>query len=894
MKNALISILFVSIFISSSAQLSGIVKDKSTGKPLEGVEVFINNSSWQTVSDKSGAFVLDNIFPGFFDLVLYKKGYQLFKSSMRVQEGKLYKLTLELEVQDKQPAVKVKRDAQWNTNYLWYLGGLLGNHEFAQLCKVENNPSLQFQIVDSKLHVTASDPITINNQALGIEMRVYLQKLVAANASSEINAYISYRQKISYEYAQQNAWERNRLKAYWGSSSHFFQSLISGNTSKEGYALLTEGAGSGFQNSVSAGSLPGYYKLSLPGTIKVKFNIEGDDSDIVNNMDQLSELTFQDGFQVSAYGIPFSNSLFSAKGAMEIFGLSRSLPINYLPTSTIENENLDWKNFSLLREKVYLQTDRDYYYPRETIWFKAYFGYSLPILRDTLSGVLYVDLISPSRERIDTRTYRIKEGVAWGEMQLDKALPEGEYYLRAYTNWMRNYGDSAICIKQIPVLPLDANIAQATLVPQEQTSSVLHVHTNQVSYKGREKVTLSLQMKDEQGKPVKGNLSISVTDAVVSAELNQPHITTPSLLTISDLGVDNKYFDQIKHYMERGLSFRGVVKDGKGVPTASKLDIIQGNLDNLISMETDDKGEFLVTGLHFTDSILFAFKPVNAKGKPLPRVDLIPNPIPEANFSLPTLKYELKKDNAIQRIQNVYTPGRDAILLKEVEVKSTRLASDVPKGQVRIYGAPDYVIDGENIRATNVGTNFLVGLQGKVPGLRVVESVGMGGFPIISVRVSRAGSFTSSTEPLILVDGVPFPDAQSISSLSASMVERVEVITRAAPQYGSRGSNGVIAIYTKQGSFFKETEPDYLSFKAPGYHTPGKFFSPDYSANLEEFKDPDFRTTIFWKPDLKADEKGEATVSFYTADLATRYRIVVEGISEKGTPVRSVTYITVE
>jgi uncharacterized protein YfaS (alpha-2-macroglobulin family) len=120
------------------------------------------------------------------------------------------------------------------------------------------------------------------------------------------------------------------------------------------------------------------------------------------------------------------------------------------------------------------------------------------------------------------------------------------------------------------------------------------------------------------------------------------------------------------------------------------------------------------------------------------------------------------------------------------------------------------------------------------------------------------------------------------------------VLTRAAPQYGSRGSNGVIAIYTKQGAFFKESEPDYLSFKVPGYHKPAAFYSPDYSVADDNFKNPDFRTTIFWKPDLKVDTKGEATVNFYTADLATKYRIVVEGVTSKGTPVRSVTYITVE
>jgi hypothetical protein len=344
--------------------------------------------------------------------------------------------------------------------------------------------------------------------------------------------------------------------------------------------------------------------------------------------------------------------------------------------------------------------------------------------------------------------------------------------------------------------------------------------------------------------------------------------------------------------MERGLSFRGVVKDGKGIPTPARLEIIQGNMDNLISMETDDQGEFLVTGVNFMDSLVFAFKPVNRKGKPLERVEILPREIPPMTFDVKPLSFALKKEDVLQRIQNSYRAEDDVRMLNEVEIKSSRLAKDAPDDQVRIYGEPDYVVKGENLRSTNVGTNLLVGLQGKVPGLQVVESMDGGGLPIIRVKVARSGSFASSTEPLILVDGVPFPDAQSISALDPSRVERVEVVTRAAPQYGSRGSNGVIAIYLKSG-YTVNSEKNYLSHKIPGYNATRPFYAPDYSGK-ENASNPDFRTTIFWMPELKTDAKGNASVNFYTADLATRYRVVVEGVTDQGEPLKSVSYITVE
>ncbi len=893
-RSFLVVMLSLCAGTSMFAQISGFVKDKNTGKILEGVEVFINHSSWRAVSNKDGSFALEGIDPGFFDMVLYKKGYVIFKSSMRIQGGKLYKLNLDLVSDDKPKAAKIKKDAQWNNNYLWFQRGLLGVSDFSAGYKIENTQSLKFELLNNSLIAKADDPLRVENQALGLVMNVYLQQFEGGVESSRFQSLISYQVKSSDDYTQQIAWERNRLKSYWGSSRHLFQTLVAGTSEQEGFAFYDASKKKlNPADLVSAGSLPGYHKINIGNRVDVVYQLESGSSGLVGNQNgQTSTLTSVEAIEVNDLGILFSAKSVAITGSIAESGLAESLPINYLPTSSIENEKLDWKNFSLLREKAYLHTDRDYYYPRESVWFKAYMGYSMPILRDTLSATLYVELISPQKERIDSRTYRIKEGVAWGDFKLRDSLPSGQYYLRAYTNWMRNYGDSMLFVKSIPVLSLTENI-EPSRKEDNTVSSAMVIEAGKESFSAREKVELNIRVLDDRGVPVKANLSVSVTDAVASVPLTNNPITAPASLFISDLGDKNQYFDQISHFMERGLSFRGVVKDGKGNPTPGKLEIIQGNMDNLISMETDEKGEFLVTGVNFTDSLIFAFKPVNKKGKPLERVDLLPREIPPLNFDVKPLVLTYRKEDALQRIQNTYRPDEDVTMLKEVEIKSSRLAKDAPNEPVRIYGTPDYVVKGENIRSTAVGTNVLVGLQGKVPGLQVIESMDGGGLPTIKVKI-RGGtqSLAGNTDPLILVDGVPFPDAQSISALDPSMIDRVEVITRASPQFGSRGSNGVIAIYTKSG-FTAGSERNYLSYKIPGYDKPRAFFSPTHGEGSNS-SNPDFRTTIFWKPDVKTDEKGNAAVSFYSADLATRYRIVVEGVTEKGVPVRAVSYITVE
>jgi hypothetical protein len=893
MKGLLTFLALLCICVSLQAQVSGVVKDKKTGRTLEGVEVFINNSSWRTITNEDGTFLLEGIYPGFVDLVLYKKGYTIFKSSIRIQEEKLYKLNLTLAADEKPKTTKIKKDALWNSNFQWFQQGLIGSSTAAD-CKIENIQSLQFERHNNILYAMSDDPLRVENERLGFVMNVYLQQFEAGTSTSKFLALVSYQIKSSEDYNQQSEWERNRLKAYWGSPRHLFQTWTAGISAQEGFTFLD--ASGNQQNAtlmVSKGSFPGYYKINLTDSLQVHYKMESSRTGIIDNTSgQASWIIPRESIEVNELGVVFNPKSVEFKGNMAENGISEYLPIDYLPTSSIENEKMDWRNFAMLREKVYLHTDRDYYYPRESIWFKAYLGYSLPLLRDTLSRTLYVELISPSKKTLDTKVYRINEGVTWGDFKLPDSLPTGQYFLRAYTNWMRNYGDSALYVKTIPVLSWNQNI-EPTLQEAAIQSPRITIDPDKESYAARQLVTLNLRMVDEQGNPVKGNLSVSVTDAVSAVPLNHPGITDSSSLTIYDFGENNRYFDQITYYMERGISFRGVVKDAKGNPTACGMEIVQGNMDNLISMETDEHGEFLVTGVNYMDSLVFAFKPMNKKGKTLDRVELIPRDIPPFNMNVKPMVLQYKKEDALQRIQNSYRPDEKTIMLNEVEVKSTSLAANAPGNNLRIYGTPDYVVKGENIVATSAGTNFLVGLQGKVPGLQVTEMRDPGGLPIIRVKI-RGGtsSLAANTDPLILVDGVPFPDAQSISALNPAIVDRVEVITRASPQYGSRGSNGLIAIYTKSGYNLDGTK-NYLSHKIKGYDRPQVFYSPDYSKE-KEGDNPDFRTTIFWKPDVRTDEKGIASVIFYTADLATRYRIVVEGITEQGKPVRAVSYVTVE
>ncbi|MDQ2772667.1 MAG: MG2 domain-containing protein [Bacteroidota bacterium] len=105
-----------------------------------------------------------------------------------------------------------------------------------------------------------------------------------------------------------------------------------------------------------------------------------------------------------------------------------------------------------LPEKAYLHLDRPYYTSGETVWFKAYLAEADSHRPDTLSKILYVELLSSQRRLVARRTLHLQAGVAPGDLALPDTLPAGTYQLRAYTNWMRNAGPAFFFSRPLAVL----------------------------------------------------------------------------------------------------------------------------------------------------------------------------------------------------------------------------------------------------------------------------------------------------------------------------------------------------------------------------------------------------------------------------------------------------------
>lgn len=131
-------------------------------------------------------------------------------------------------------------------------------------------------------------------------------------------------------------------------------------------------------------------------------------------------------------------------------------------------------------------------------------------------------------------------------------------------------------------------------------------------------------------------------------------------------------------------------------------------------------------------------------------------------------------------------------------------------------------ISEENFRqGINTSADNL--LQGKIPGVRIINSSGEPGAGV-DVMIRGAGSIRSGSTPLFVIDGVPLSNdnispggpnggvgssrsKNPLNFLNPSDIESINVLkdASAAAIYGARGSNGVIIITTKKGRGNKAT-----------------------------------------------------------------------------------------
>jgi hypothetical protein len=102
-------------------------------------------------------------------------------------------------------------------------------------------------------------------------------------------------------------------------------------------------------------------------------------------------------------------------------------------------------------EKVYLHLDKQDYNFGDTIWYKAYTVIGVHHQLSALSGVLYVELISPEDSLVSRQRIALVSGIGWSDSPLPHTLKPGAYRIRAYTRWMQNTGSDCFYDQSVQI-----------------------------------------------------------------------------------------------------------------------------------------------------------------------------------------------------------------------------------------------------------------------------------------------------------------------------------------------------------------------------------------------------------------------------------------------------------
>ena len=105
------------------------------------------------------------------------------------------------------------------------------------------------------------------------------------------------------------------------------------------------------------------------------------------------------------------------------------------------------------QEQIYVHTDKPYYVPGDTVWFRAHLVDAVTHTPISRSRYVYVELHD---QQADTLMQRIivkcdSDGVFANAILLPKTMKGGSYTLAAYTQWMRNFPTERFFYKQLLV-----------------------------------------------------------------------------------------------------------------------------------------------------------------------------------------------------------------------------------------------------------------------------------------------------------------------------------------------------------------------------------------------------------------------------------------------------------
>ncbi|WP_460972224.1 carboxypeptidase-like regulatory domain-containing protein [Spirosoma migulaei] len=491
------------VLAQSTTTLTGNVRNAATGEPMPFANVYLNNSTNGTVSDTKGNFVLINVPLGTVELVASFVGFQTTRQPLRLIGNQVTPISLRLKPGDQTLAgvtVTAKRNEKvWQRQLQQFKTQLFGD-PFGSQCVLLNPDVLQFKEDNGHLKAVATEPLRIQNQALGYQLWFDLTYFDGQTRQVYYSGSARFEEIDQKNKRQEKRFQRNRMRAYLGSTRHLMTSLIAGDYQQQHFLVYEEldstlstdkaNASVTLKQAIDQKLRPiRQPDLIQPGQLPFERMLVLNKPLIVLYTKALSPYSpYRDApyaytriklptgsMQMHTNGwITVPNGV-QMQGALAQDRLSTLLPADWQPTPSdaviTPNGNdliqaIPTTKIASYAEKAYLHTDRVHYVAGDTLWFKAYVVEATEHKSGALSQTLYVNLVDSTGTRQVSQRLRLDStGQAPGNITLPASLPSGTYQLLAYTNWMRNAGDEFLFRKRIRIESATAFPVATALTP---------------------------------------------------------------------------------------------------------------------------------------------------------------------------------------------------------------------------------------------------------------------------------------------------------------------------------------------------------------------------------------------------------------------------------------------
>ena len=567
---------------------------------------------------------------------------------------------------------------------------------------------------------------------------------------------------------------------------------------------------------------------------------------------------------------------------------------------TYKAEDSEMRNF---KEEIFVRTDRDIYISGEEVWFKVYTVNGLTHAPCDISKVVYLEMLD--KNNFPLKQIKIKSDHNSGSSSfiLPDNLSSGNYIIRAYTSWMKNFSPDQFFYKTISVINPFESIDHLKLPPDIKNSdsaisitdglsqsiiterdgkqiigkSSKNEGNKQINYKitldkseyaSREKIKLEISATDMQGNPVETDLSVSVAKSITvnSTGLSSFHCFNQGN-DIVNRAAGSENLAELEGNLLTGF-LRLKATDEPLKKTDLSMSFV-GKTARCQFGKTDESGEFHfimkesglneiviqplspdITGYYI--ELNQPFSSSFSKFKPIA-------------FYLDSSKLnDINKVIVGMQINNIYKPFR-----QNRPGESKTIIPD-------FYGKPESTIKmADYIELTSLREV----VKEIIPNVYTLKQNGKYDFKLINKF--RGQPFENA--PLVLVDGVPVYDFEKVLSINSKEIERTDVINT---RYfiSDNVFDGIVSFITKKGNL-SVMEFDNSIFRQvyEGCQVQSNFYSPDYSGSeMKNNRLPDYRNTLYWKPDLNTGKNGKAEIDFFTSDELSDYSIVVEGIASDG------------